>query len=99
MRSPRRPWWFSVLACTALMLAVPHADTAMLLDLSLVMILSLALSMGFLWGYVGILSFGQTIFFGLGGCLRAVQPQHGPAAGGVAPPSCPCCSRCCWATS
>lgn len=73
-RSPRRPWWFSVLACTALMLAVPqYGDTAMLLDLSLVMILSLlALSMGFLWGYVGILSFGQTIFFGLGGYAYAL---------------------------
>ena len=73
-RSPRRPWWFSVLACTALMLAVPqHGDTAMQLDLSLVMILSLlALSMGFLWGYVGILSFGQTIFFGLGGYAYAL---------------------------
>ena len=74
-RSPRRPWWFSVLACTALMLAVPqYGDTAMQLDLSLVMILSLlALSIGFLWGYVGILSFGQTIFFGLGGYAYAVQ--------------------------
>lgn len=73
-RSPRRPWWFSVLACTALMLAVPqYGDTAMQLDLSLVMILSLlALSIGFLWGYVGILSFGQTIFFGLGGYAYAL---------------------------
>ena len=28
--------------------------------------------MGFLWGYVGILSFGQTIFFGLGGYAYAL---------------------------
>jgi branched-chain amino acid transport system permease protein len=32
----------------------------------------LALSMGFLWGYVGILSFGQTVFFGLGGYGYAI---------------------------
>ena len=28
--------------------------------------------MSFLWGYVGILSFGQTAFFGLGGYAYAV---------------------------
>jgi len=73
-RRPRWPWWASVGVCVALMLAVPlYADTALQLDLSLVMILSLlALSMGLLWGYVGILSFGQTIFFGLGGYAYAL---------------------------
>ena len=51
-RRPRWPWWASVGVCVALMLAVPlYADTALQLDLSLVMILSLlALSMGLLCG-------------------------------------------------
>ncbi|NYT66267.1 branched-chain amino acid ABC transporter permease [Alcaligenaceae bacterium] len=72
--SPRRSWWSAVVVCFLLMLAVPvYGDMALQLDLSLVLILSLlALSMGFLWGYVGILSFGQTIFFGLGGYTYAL---------------------------
>lgn len=32
----------------------------------------LALSLGFIWGFGGILSFGQTAFFGLGGYVYAV---------------------------
>ena len=32
----------------------------------------LALSLGFIWGYGGILSFGQTAFFGLGAYAYAV---------------------------
>lgn len=32
----------------------------------------LALSLGFIWGYGGILSFGQTAFFGLGGYAYAI---------------------------
>ena len=32
----------------------------------------LALSLGFIWGFGGILSFGQTAFFGLGGYIYAV---------------------------
>lgn len=47
----------------AVLVALPFfADISMQLSLSLVFILSLlALSMSFLWGYVGILSFGQTV--------------------------------------
>jgi branched-chain amino acid transport system permease protein len=33
----------------------------------------LALSLGFIWGIGGILSFGQTAFFGLGGYIYAVS--------------------------
>ena len=32
----------------------------------------LALSLGFIWGFGGILCFGQTAFFGLGGYAYAV---------------------------
>jgi branched-chain amino acid transport system permease protein len=53
--------------------------------------------MSFLWGYVGILSFGQTAFFGLGGYAYAVLglnmgsttlplPRRHPAAHAAAPP-------------
>ncbi len=79
-----------------------YADTALQLDLSLVMILSLlALSMGLLWGYVGILSFGQTIFFGLGGYAYALFSLNTDLPWWRSPwrPSCPCSSLCCWATS
>lgn len=49
------------------------SDIAARLDLSVVAILSvMALSMAFLWGQVGILSFGQTAFFGVGGYAYAV---------------------------
>ena len=80
---PRRPWWAAVVGCTLLMLAVPlYGDMALQLDLSLVFILSLlALSMAFLWGYVGILSFGQTIFFGLGGYTYALFSLNTGMAG------------------
>lgn len=82
-QSPRRSWWTAVVVCAALMLAIPlFGDLALQLDLSLILILSLlALSMGFLWGYVGILSFGQTIFFGLGGYTYAIFSLNTDMAG------------------
>jgi len=80
---PGTSWWVAVAAGVLLMLAVPvFGDMAMQLDLSLVLILSLlAISMGFLWGYVGILSFGQTIFFGLGGYTYAIVSLNTDMAG------------------
>ena len=52
---------------------MPRIDIALQLDLAIILILALlALSMSFLWGYVGMLSFGQTAFFGLGGYAYAV---------------------------
>ena len=80
---PGAPWWAAVVAGVLLMLAVPvFGDMAMQLDLSLVLILALlAISMGFLWGYVGILSFGQTIFFGLGGYTYAIVSLNTDMAG------------------
>ena len=80
---PRMPWWAAIAAAVLIMLAVPmYGDMAIQLDLSLVLILSLlAISMGFLWGYVGILSFGQTIFFGLGGYTYAIVSLNTDMAG------------------
>jgi branched-chain amino acid transport system permease protein len=67
-------WWLLVgLGAAALLWLPPRIDIALQLDLSIILILALlALSMSFLWGYVGILSFGQTAFFGLGGYTYAV---------------------------
>ena len=67
-------WWLLVGLATAVLLwLVPRIDIALQLDLSIILILALlALSMSFLWGYVGILSFGQTAFFGLGGYAYAI---------------------------
>ena len=79
-------WWVFVVAVAVGLVAMPYfTDVSLQLDLSIVFVLALlALSMGFLWGYVGILSFGQTIFFikirnPLGGCFRKerAHPVHG----------------------
>lgn len=73
-KAPKAWWWLMLaVAVVALALAPNYADLALQLDLSIVFVFALlALSMGFLWGYVGILSFGQTIFFGLGGYAYAI---------------------------
>lgn len=73
-RAPRWWWWvFVALVAVALAVAPLYIDISLQLDLSIIFVFSLlALSMGFLWGYVGILSFGQTIFFGLGGYCYAL---------------------------
>jgi ABC-type branched-subunit amino acid transport system permease subunit len=70
--SPR--WWLFVILFAACLIGAPFfADEAFQLDISIIFVFSLlALSMGFLWGYAGILSFGQTIFFGLGGYSYAI---------------------------
>lgn len=70
----KRSVWALVALALAALLALPQVlDLAELLNLSLICVFALlALSMSFLWGYVGILSFGQTAFFGLGGYSYAV---------------------------
>ena len=71
---PRWSWWLFVVALAVALIAVPDfIDISLQLDLSIIFVLALlALSMSFLWGYVGMLSFGQTIFFGLGGYSYAI---------------------------
>jgi ABC-type branched-subunit amino acid transport system permease subunit len=72
--APRWWWWVFVAALAAALVATPFfTDISLQLDVSILFVLALlALSMSFLWGYVGILSFGQTIFFGLGGYSYAI---------------------------
>jgi ABC-type branched-subunit amino acid transport system permease subunit len=67
-------WWLAVAgAFVTLMILPSFLNIAQQFNISIVFILALlALSMSFLWGYAGILSFGQTAFFGLGGYGFAV---------------------------
>jgi ABC-type branched-subunit amino acid transport system permease subunit len=71
---PTLCWGAGVAVAVGILLSLPSGlDAYDLLQLSVILILSmLALSEGFLWGFVGILSFGQTAFFGLGGYAYAV---------------------------
>src|ERR1700752_1272664 len=66
--------WLAVAAAfVGLMILPSFLNIAQQFNTSIVFILALlALSMSFLWGYAGILSFGQTAFFGLGGYGFAV---------------------------
>ena len=73
-KRPGWAWWlFVVVAAVILVLLPDYIDISVQLDLSIIFVLALlALSMSFLWGYAGMLSFGQTVFFGLGGYSYAV---------------------------
>ena len=73
-KRPGWAWWlFVVVAAVILVLLPDYIDISVQLDLSIIFVLALlALSMSFLWGYAGLLSFGQTVFFGLGGYSYAV---------------------------
>ena len=66
---PRLWWWVFVAALAAFFITMPfHLEIFVILEMSRFFGMAmLALSMGFLWGFSGILSFGQTAFFGLGG--------------------------------
>ena len=68
-RSPKWWWWVFVAGLAAFFITMPfHLEIFVILEMSRFFGLAmLALSMGFLWGFSGILSFGQTAFFGLGG--------------------------------
>ncbi len=67
-------WWLAVATAFAGLMVLPSfLNIAQQFNTSIIFILALlALSMSFLWGYAGILSFGQTAFFGLGGYGFAV---------------------------
>jgi ABC-type branched-subunit amino acid transport system permease subunit len=72
-------WWWGVVAAAAVILGIVPAmtDISLQLDLSILFVfMLLAMSMGFLWGYAGILSFGQTIFFGLGGYAYTILAMN-----------------------
>ena len=102
---PTRPsrrrwwWWLFVAALAVTLMAMPTLRRYLRCSStsrSSVILALLALSMSFLWGYVGILSFGQTTFFGLGGYTYAVlalnvgESRTGPFV--AAHPVARCCS-------
>jgi ABC-type branched-subunit amino acid transport system permease subunit len=63
-----------VAAGVAVLIGLPHVvELYTLVDVSVYCILAiLALSLAFVWGFAGILSFGQSAFFGLGGYAYAL---------------------------
>ena len=71
---PKWWWWVFIAALAAFFITMPfHLEIFVILEMSRFFGMAmLALSMGFLWGFSGILSFGQTAFFGLGGYGFAV---------------------------
>ena len=64
----------ALVAALAAGLAPQVIDTFNIMQLTVFVCMSiLALSLGFIWGFGGILSFGQAAFFGLGGYSYAVS--------------------------
>lgn len=67
----------AILTTVGLMAVPSFYDFAVQYDISKIFVLALlALSMSFLWGYVGILSLGQTAMFGLGGYVYAIVAMN-----------------------
>jgi ABC-type branched-subunit amino acid transport system permease subunit len=63
----------AALAAAAALAAPHHLDLFQIMQLTVFFAMAvLALSLGFIWGYGGILCFGQTSFFGLGAYAYAV---------------------------
>ena len=71
---PRWWWWAGVIAVTIVLMILPsYLRISQINGISKLFPLGLlAVSMGFMWGFAGMLSFGQTAFFGLGGYVYAV---------------------------
>lgn len=66
-------WAAAALGAVAVFVVPAVAETFVLFDLTLFVVMSiLALSLALLWGFGGILCFGQSMFFGLGAYTYAV---------------------------
>lgn len=61
-----RRFWIGFLVSVAALIAYPLVGNAEQFSLFLVLAL-LGLSLSVVWGYAGVLSFGQVVFFGIGG--------------------------------
>lgn len=95
MSAPRAPHLLATLLVLVPLLAVPFAYrpyTANVLALFMTYGL-LAMSLGLIWGYAGIMSFGQTAFFGIGAyaygaiglnLIQRTGDTHLALAGGLA---------------
>ena len=66
-REMRGAWFVAVLGVLFMLLAPPALELFTIINLTTAIALAmLALSLALVWGYGGILCFGQTAFFGLG---------------------------------
>ena len=72
-RLPMGVWFGCAVAAAAAVAAPMVLDLFQVMQLTVFLAMAvLALSLGFIWGYGGILCFGQTSFFGLGAYAYAV---------------------------
>jgi branched-chain amino acid transport system permease protein len=72
-----RLWVLGGLAVAFTLLAPQVLQLFTIINLTTAIALALlGLSLGLIWGYGGILCFGQTVFFGLGGYAYAVAAQN-----------------------
>ena len=92
-----RPGYETAAACLVglvLMFGLPYVlDAYGIVEITVFVVMAiLSLSLGFIWGYGGILSFGQSAFFGLGGYAYAVAAMNAsdstlPFLAGIAVPA------------
>ena len=71
------PYLVMTLMVVLLFVLPQAADLFLLLQVTYyISMIVLALSMGFIWGYGGIMCFGQSMFFGLGGYAYAIAVNN-----------------------
>ena len=72
--APATLWWGLVAAAAVIGFAIPSfVGLDVVMSTSIIFVYAiLTLSMSYLWGYCGMLSFGQTAMYGVGGYAYAV---------------------------
>jgi len=79
-----RPFWIGFALVLAALVAFPILGAGTGNQFSLFLVLGLlGLSLSLVWGYTGILSFGQTVFFGVGAYTFGVVSINFPSPGGI----------------
>lgn len=77
-----RGFWAGFAVAVAALIAFPLVGNAEQFSLFLVLAL-LGLSLSLVWGYSGVLSFGQVVFFGVGGYTFGVVSINFASPGGI----------------
>jgi len=79
-----RPFWVAFALVLAVLVAFPVVTGGTGGQFSLFLVLGLlGLSLSLVWGYAGILSFGQTVFFGVGAYTFGVVSINFPSPAGI----------------
>ena len=79
-----RWFWVGFALVLAVLVAIPIVGSGTGGQFSLFLVLGLlGLSLSFVWGYAGILSFGQTVFFGVGAYTFGVVSINFPSPTGI----------------